>query len=34
MDRPASSTLQLIHQSWPVLIAQLAWLANAGSNRI
>jgi MATE family multidrug resistance protein len=29
MDRPASSTSQLIHLAWPVLIAQLAMMANA-----
>ncbi len=29
MDRPPSSTSQLIHLAWPVLVAQLAWMANA-----
>src|SRR5450830_1758289 len=29
MDRPASSNSQLIHLAWPVLVAQLAWMANA-----
>src|SRR5450759_5188645 len=29
MDRPASSTSQLIHLAWPVLVAQLAMMANA-----
>jgi multidrug resistance protein, MATE family len=28
MDRPASSTSQLIHLAWPVLVAQLAMMAN------
>lgn len=29
MDRPISSTSQLIHLAWPMLIAQLAMMANA-----
>jgi len=29
MDRSTSSTSQLIHLAWPVLVAQLAWMANA-----
>jgi MATE family multidrug resistance protein len=29
MDRPTSSTSQLIHLAWPVLVAQLALMANA-----
>ncbi|MGO8756281.1 MAG: MATE family efflux transporter [Gallionellaceae bacterium] len=29
MDRSASSTSQLIHLAWPVLVAQLAMMANA-----
>ncbi len=29
MDRPASSTAQLMHLAWPVLVAQLAMMANA-----
>ena len=29
MDRSASPTSQLIHLAWPVLVAQLAWMANA-----
>ena len=29
MDRPASSTSQLVHLAWPVLVAQLAMMANA-----
>jgi multidrug resistance protein, MATE family len=29
MDRPTSPTSQLIHLAWPVLIAQLAMMANA-----
>jgi hypothetical protein len=29
MDRSTSSTSQLIHLAWPVLIAQLAMMANA-----
>jgi len=29
MDRPTSSTSQLIHLAWPVLVAQLAMMANA-----
>ena len=29
MDRPASPASQLIHLAWPVLVAQLAWMANA-----
>jgi multidrug resistance protein, MATE family len=29
MDRSPSSTSQLIHLAWPVLIAQLAMMANA-----
>jgi MATE family multidrug resistance protein len=28
MDRPTSSTSQLIHLAWPVLVAQLAMMAN------
>src|SRR5512135_1994389 len=28
MDRPASPTSQLIHLAWPVLVAQLAMMAN------
>jgi len=29
MDRYTTSTSQLIHLAWPVLVAQLAWMANA-----
>jgi MATE family multidrug resistance protein len=29
MDRSTSSTSQLIHLAWPVLVAQLAMMANA-----
>ena len=29
MDRPASPASQLINLAWPVLVAQLAWMANA-----
>lgn len=29
MNRSASPTPQLIHLAWPVLVAQLAWMANA-----
>ena len=29
MDRSASPTSQLIHLAWPVLVAQLAMMANA-----
>jgi MATE family multidrug resistance protein len=29
MERSASSTSQLIHLAWPVLVAQLAMMANA-----
>ena len=29
MDRTPSPTSQLIHLAWPVLVAQLAWMANA-----
>lgn len=29
MDRPTSPISRLIHLAWPVLVAQLAWMANA-----
>ena len=29
MERTTSPTSQLIHQAWPVLVAQLAMMANA-----